>query len=153
MIKKILLSFLLLTTSYASAQLFGPKNYEECVSDGKTGRTNAELAVHMDNCAVKFPSVPSIFKGNDKFVLCSFSSDKRFGFEIKASKKNNSATIKNFDNLGAGKVSIFNKEYVELIFEKSGKVKETILISISNYGNFTFRDNSGSYNGNCVEKN
>ena len=151
--KLIPIFILFFLTNNAYANLFGPSNYEECVADGKTGRTNSELGFHMDKCLIKFPKVPSIFKGTDKYVLCRFSNDRRFGFDIKANKKTNLAKVNNNDLISDGKVTSFGRDNVEFIFVKNNVKKEVVLIEIDNAGNFSYRDEKGVYSGTCVEVN
>jgi hypothetical protein len=50
----LLLTVALLIANTAQAALFGPSNYEECMVDGKVGRTNAELYELRKYCRSKF---------------------------------------------------------------------------------------------------
>ena len=69
------LALMLISSLNASAGLFGASNFEECMSDGKVGRTNAELYLLKKNCQRKFPKLPKQYAMKDATILC-VSSDK-----------------------------------------------------------------------------
>lgn len=76
----------------ASAGLFGPSNFEECMSDGKIGRSTAEIYQLRKSCQKKFPKLPSIKNGINAPVKCVFSGSTDV-FTVQYNKKNNSVTI------------------------------------------------------------
>jgi len=51
--------------------LFGPDSYEECVSDGRVGRTNAEIATQMQMCRKKFPVLKKLKARKSGEIKCS----------------------------------------------------------------------------------
>lgn len=64
----------------ANAGIFGPANYDECVNDGKVGRTPAELRNLYEFCASRFPKLPKILRKGRSDVNCFFD-DGRGGAE------------------------------------------------------------------------
>lgn len=66
MSKFIVLIFTFLFSLSANAWLFGPKSYEECMNDGKVGRTNAELYELRKYCRSKFPQKIKELKFEEK---------------------------------------------------------------------------------------
>jgi hypothetical protein len=70
MIKKIISILTMLISLNASAGLFGASNYEECMSDGKVGRTNAELQVLKSKCERQFPKLPKLYALKDASISC-----------------------------------------------------------------------------------
>ncbi|MEI8363623.1 MAG: hypothetical protein WCG35_10455 [Betaproteobacteria bacterium] len=57
-----------------NAGLFGASNYEECMSDGKVGRTEQEMQVLNLKCQKQFPKLPKLFGMKNSTVFC-VSSD------------------------------------------------------------------------------
>ncbi len=52
---RLISALIFLTTLNVNAAWFGASTYEECMIDGKIGRTNAELTVLRQYCMSKFP--------------------------------------------------------------------------------------------------
>ncbi len=75
---KILGLFLLFTSFHpvASGNFFRPENYEECVSDGKVGRSNLELSAHKSMCRKKFPVLSKIANYGTGKIQCVDIHDK-----------------------------------------------------------------------------
>ncbi len=59
-----------------AVSLFGPSNYEECMVDGKVGRTNAEISLQMRMCRKNFPLLSNISKKGIGIIRCADYSDK-----------------------------------------------------------------------------
>jgi hypothetical protein len=138
------LFLLLLVPNLVSASLFGPSNYEECMTQGKTGRTDAELALKHKECRKKFPKLPSIKFKKDKFVSCTYSQQRTTHFNISVDSKAISGKFN--DSLIA--VSVFTDQYV--LFNWSSNMLKIDYIS----GGFELTDTKGnSFFGNCVEHN
>ena len=76
--------------------LFGPDTYEECVSDGKVGRTNAEVATQMQMCRKKFPVLNKLKARKSGEIKCS--QDKGEVWKIRLKEK----TINVFEGLDFG---------------------------------------------------
>ena len=69
-IKGITVLFLLFTASFAQAAWFGPSTYEECMNDGKVGRTSGELGLLNKHCQKKFPKLLKLHKLKDAYLTC-----------------------------------------------------------------------------------
>ena len=121
----------------AVAGLFGPSNFEECMSDGKIGRSTAEIYQLRKNCQKKFPKLLSIKNGTDIPVKCVFSGSTDV-FSIQYSKKNNQAAM----NGKPINLVIFTDEKIVL-----GGVKEPPIEINYLSGELSF---SNSY-GKCTE--
>ena len=65
----ILIGFFIFSVS-SYAALFGTKTYEECVSDGKVGRTNAEIQLLINSCQIKFPHLKRVNEGSVAHIVC-----------------------------------------------------------------------------------
>jgi hypothetical protein len=115
---------LLLFGINARAGLFGPSNFEDCVSDGKVGRSNGELFQHMKSCQKKFPKLPSIKDGNNKSISCIFSGSNDV-YTAQYNKRNNTASF----NGKPENVIIFTDEKLVL---GAGGNKPTIEINYLN---------------------
>ena len=79
----ILLPF---SSTVDAINLFGPNNYEECVADGKVGRTSAEIGLQMQMCRKKFPLLPKLAKAGTGLINCADYQDKssiQFIFQTK----------------------------------------------------------------------
>ena len=130
-------------------KLFTPSTYEECMNDGKVGRTNVEIKNHKNFCQKKFPALPSIKNGNKKEVLCKLENyDVNWVFKISVDKKNNSAFFEN----RKVELSSFTDSTVYMTW-KAGKDKKKIYMSV-NYidGSFaTNREGENSNYGTCSE--
>jgi hypothetical protein len=85
MIKKLFLLLILLFPVVANAALFGASSYEECMADGKVGRTNAELQVLRNKCEKQFPKLAKLYGMKDSTILC-LSSDNSAQDTYKISK-------------------------------------------------------------------
>lgn len=48
--------------------------YEDCILDGKTGRTNAELNLLKNTCRAKYPVLSKSSKGNNASIYCEMNS-------------------------------------------------------------------------------
>jgi hypothetical protein len=67
----------------ANAGLFGASNYEECMNDGKVGRTDIEMQMLHLKCQKQFPKLPKLFKMKDSTILCvSSDNNKKQTFKI-----------------------------------------------------------------------
>jgi hypothetical protein len=75
-----LFSALIYTPNSSQAWIFGPSNFEECVSDGKVGRSNMEMRALHDLCRKKFPNKTQLkpekyklkkaYEGRDSKIVC-----------------------------------------------------------------------------------
>ena len=74
--KKIIVLTALLLSQTANAGLFGASTYEECMSDGKVGRTNAELRLLTDKCRKEFPALPKLYALKNARISC-VSADRQ----------------------------------------------------------------------------
>ena len=72
--KNIYVVAFMLASFTANAAWFAT-SFEDCINDGKVGRTNAELEILKQTCRVKFPKLPSIQKGAGKAVSCAVKQD------------------------------------------------------------------------------
>ena len=77
---------------FATAGFFGPSNFEECMSDGKVGRSTAEIFQLRKNCQKKFPKLPSIANGNNRPVQCFYQGSPDI-YSVQFNKKDNTATF------------------------------------------------------------
>lgn len=48
--------------------------YEDCILDGKTGRTNAELTLLKNTCRGKFPILSKLSSGKSSSIYCEMNS-------------------------------------------------------------------------------
>jgi hypothetical protein len=67
---RLITILLFLICGASEAALFGASNYEECMSDGKVGRTNAELRLLTDKCRKEFPALPKLYALKDSRFSC-----------------------------------------------------------------------------------
>jgi len=145
--KLLILLFLMSQDSYSG--IFGPSSYEECVSDGKTGRSEKELSLLIDLCSSKFPKPKSIFNHSGNFVRCQISKKNNYiNFKVKVNSDKTSE-IENYTGYRYGKVISSNNNRVETLF-KNISTEESIEFVIINDG-VTFMKDKGTYMGNCRE--
>lgn len=76
----------IILSSASNAALFGPNSYEECMSDGKVGRTNAETRNLHLKCRQQFPVLVNLYKKNKSDLVCMLSNGDEL--LIKVDKKN-----------------------------------------------------------------
>jgi len=69
------------------AQIFGPRSFEECMSDGKTGRTSAELSIKENECRKRFPKLSALAKRSDKPFQCVLPDNRTVTFRYFHTKK------------------------------------------------------------------
>lgn len=62
--------FLVVGVTTANSALFGPDNYDECMSDGKFGRSNNELGLLESKCRSKFPVLPKLYSMKNSSIVC-----------------------------------------------------------------------------------
>jgi hypothetical protein len=67
---KLISASLLLISFNVNAAWFGASNYEECVADGKTGRSNRELALLASKCRKQFPILKKLYEMKDSTIVC-----------------------------------------------------------------------------------
>ena len=72
---KLILISLLLMPILSFAGLLGPSNYEECMSDGKIGRSPQELGLLKNACLNKFPDLKKTYKGQNANLTCRDDQD------------------------------------------------------------------------------
>lgn len=72
---ELVLIGLLLMPILSFAGFLGPSNYEECMSDGKTGRTPQELGLLKNACLTKFPHLKKTYKGQNVNLTCRDDQD------------------------------------------------------------------------------
>ena len=77
---------MLLATGNADAITFGANNYEECMSDGKVGRTNDELHLLMNKCQLAFPKLPKLHAMQNAKILCVGTDEDTRSFSITKDK-------------------------------------------------------------------
>lgn len=136
----------------ASAGLFGASNFEECMSDGKVGRTNAELVMQSNKCRKSFPKLPSLKTKNAKELYCTLSTSK---FSIYANMNNKTAK---FQSNGQGAIDKITSDKVIFKFDKRDNISlqknEVIYVDV-NYliGTFVFRMGENVLYGSCEEVN
>ena len=75
--------FFLLISSKSQAAWFGPSTYEECMNDGKVGRTTSELNLLKNYCQKKFPKLPKLHKLKDANIKCVGDKSEVVNFKIK----------------------------------------------------------------------
>jgi hypothetical protein len=68
--KLALLAILSILASASYAGIFGPKTFDECLDDGKTGRSPQELNIRRNSCRAKFPLMPKLLKGGSGEMVC-----------------------------------------------------------------------------------
>lgn len=61
---------MLLTFNTANAALFGASTFEECMNDGRVGRTNAELRILKNKCEKQFPKLQKLYSLKDANISC-----------------------------------------------------------------------------------
>lgn len=67
----------------AAWSLVGPKNFQECMDDGVTGRSAAELSYKREACYSRFPVLPKTASGKDAVLSCiENSSHEHITFTI-----------------------------------------------------------------------
>ncbi len=82
----ILIGFFIFSAS-ANAALFGASTYEECVSDGKSGRTNFEMQALSRKCRNDFPMLEKLSKKKDVILFCRDVDEKAvYHIEVIGSK-------------------------------------------------------------------
>ena len=81
-----LILVMLLATGNADAITFGANNYEECMSDGKVGRTNDELHLLMNKCHLAFPKLPKLHAMQNAKILCVGPNEETESFSITKDK-------------------------------------------------------------------
>lgn len=85
----IIINALVLTfiSSNANAGFFGASNYEECINDGKVGRSVAEMSALSAKCYSQFPKLHKLSLKKDVDLICRDSNEKAiYAFKIKGSK-------------------------------------------------------------------
>jgi hypothetical protein len=100
------------------AGFFGPSNFEECMSDGKIGRSTAEIFQLKKSCQKKFPKLPSIANGNNRPVQCIFQGSPDV-YSIQFNKKDNTSSFNGKPN----NVILFTDEI--LVISGGGKEPPT----------------------------
>ena len=103
-----------------------PSNFDECMVDGKVGRTNEEISIQFNYCIKKFPAIPSIPKNKDIKLACLDDRDKVLELSITGNELfvgTNRLTI-----TSKTEESAIYKGYVTNIQDQS---KATIKISIN----------------------
>jgi hypothetical protein len=96
--------------------IFGPSNYEECLADGKIGRTNSEIAVQMKMCRKKFPVLANLSKNGAGLMKCTDTNDKTFvQFSIRGKQ------IIQDTGKGSFSITIKNSQFIRFEDERSEK--------------------------------
>jgi hypothetical protein len=144
---KIVLFTLLIFLIHGSSNALNiwNKSFNECVNDGKIGRSDNELSLHINACAQKYPEPSNIFNQNGKNSTCWFENNNGARFFISLNKNNNS-TISNFSNFKTGKLRVHAKDFILINFVNSN---ESMSIKLSNRGHFTLTQGSNEWTGQC----
>ena len=89
----ILISCCLIFCTYqVNAGIFGPNNFEECMVDGKVGRTRVEIALLRVSCRKRFPALPSLAANKSTKLFCTYES---LQFPLSLNTQNKTATLNN----------------------------------------------------------
>jgi hypothetical protein len=87
MMKKILLLLTMLFPIISHAALFWASNYEECINDGKVGRTSEEMSALSKKCYNQFPKLRKLSLKKDVNLVCRDINEKSvYGLEVKGNK-------------------------------------------------------------------
>ncbi len=82
----ILIGFFIFSVS-ANAALFGASSYEECINDGKVGRSVSEMTALQIKCHSQFPKLHNLSLKKNVNLVCRDSDEKSiYRFEVKGSK-------------------------------------------------------------------
>jgi hypothetical protein len=115
-IKILLGGFIGFPISAIAISIFGPSSYEECLADGKIGRTDSEIAVQMKMCRKKFPILPNLSKNEVGQIKCTDTDDKTFiQFSIRGKK------IIQDTGKGSFSITIKNSQFIRFEDERSEK--------------------------------
>jgi len=144
---RLILITLFLFPLTAFAQIFGPKNFDQCMNDGKVGRTNAELALKHKECRNKFPALPSIKNKSNKDVDCQIFNSN-FVFTAKV-KNDGSVTISDFTTDKISVISFTNEKL--LVKWKKKEVGDVYFELDYINGIFKISSDSKSDSGECSE--
>lgn len=137
--------------------IFGPSSYEECLADGKIGRTNSEIAIQMKMCRKKFPVLLNLSRNGVGLIKCTDTNDKTFiQFSLRGKQ------IIQETGKGSFSITIKNSQFIRFEDERSEKssgrkVKmygEIDLQEGSMQIDVSFLDNKShpvKYHFNCVE--
>lgn len=138
--KKIITALLtaaLLIASSAYAWLLGANSYEECINDGKVGRTTAEMSALSTKCYNQFPKLQKLSINKDVSLVCRDINEKSiYKIEVKGDK------IK-FDQLPNRKFTKTSYDKTSMTFVGDGKDKETNQL-VKIYGNISILYGSGN---------
>lgn len=98
----------------AYAGFFGASNYEECMSDGKVGRTNAEISLLHKNCQKKFPVLSTLSAKKITKIKCDFSDKLIDDFYLVLNPQKKTAI---FQKDKKGKITSVTSSKVSTFFE------------------------------------
>jgi hypothetical protein len=149
--------FLALPKNSFAVSVFGPSNYEECMVDGKVGRTNAEISLQMRMCRKNFPLLPNISRKGVGIIRCADYSDKSSSvFSIKQNVITQQGTKLEFKiNARNSEVIRFEGDGAENGSGKKVKMYGELNVSEGNLQvNVIYEDNSKpkiNYQLQCIE--
>lgn len=117
--RKLLLISLFSLPTISHAALFGASSYEECVNDGKVGRTNFEMRALINKCRKDFPMLPKLAKKKEANLVCRDTDGKTVNY---VEVKSNTVKMSELKNILLNKTS-HNKD--ELTFKGNATDKDT----------------------------
>lgn len=125
-----------LYTAIANAALFGANSYEECMADGKSGRTNFEMQALAKKCRNDFPKLSKLAKMKDVTLVCRDYDEKNiYHIEVKRNK----VLLLEIGNVEFIKTS---HDKVKLTFKGDSKDKDT-KEAVNIYGNIELLNGIG----------
>ena len=145
--------FLTFISFNANAGFFGASNYEECMNDGKVGRTEQEMQVLDLKCQKQFPKLVKLYNGKNSKLHCVESYEKSIlFFEV----------VGNVVNSAPQKLKVTTKANGTIYFGGVDATNSNIVIngslntldgvmSLTTKNKSTNKDNWVKYFG-CVEK-
>lgn len=136
MVNRLLGIFIFFLPTLSNAALFGSENYEECINDGKVGRTAAEMKVLSTKCYNEFPKLYDLSIKKDVNLVCRDIDEKNvYRFEIRGQ----AVKIDKIPNKVFIKTS---HDKTKMTFMGTGQSKEASK-SINLYGNISPLNGSG----------
>jgi hypothetical protein len=142
----ILIGFFIFSVS-TNAALFGAKTYEECVSDGKIGRTNFEMQALSRKCRKDFPKLSNLAAKKLTEIQCEFSHKPNLDFYLSLNPKSKIAI---FQTDKKGKITSISSSKVSAYFKDNEIGDFTISVDYVN-GSAVFKVNDSVSYASCEE--
>ncbi len=131
----------------ANAALFGASTYEECVSDGKSGRTNFEMQALSRKCRNDFPKLSNLAAKKLTKIKCEFSDKLNEHFYLSLNPKNKLAV---FQTDKKGKITSISSSKVSAYFTNNEIGDFIISVDYVN-GSAVFKVNDSVAYASCEE--